>query len=1643
MPIYTVPARSLSEVQRATDVPKNSSQDATSSSKKFGEQLKSEASEEEKDNLFSCSQNKAKEVNRTYVISACKKAGDTPSKSNPEDKLMLQRRNTASKESVFSTEQLSEKSAQEAENIQTGKRLTLQRCVRTDPMETNKINRNTVSGTENRGSVAAQRNSKTVFPPSISSSDTYFAKTSCRLAEGQSNTKKRSNLSSKDSLSNVGGLSENDSCVHLKCRTITSDQKLQSEVPRSAQWVASKYSKRTLGEQLNEKGNISKVAEKERLQNLTLKHNSSERPRTPRRDTAEGLKLTPKHSTPQDMRIFSVSASRKQVSNPQTAVKKKMSVSSSPSVSRGAKGNTTYVLDSKGEALADSNSTKKDFFKAENTKVTVAVRVRPFSNREKSENAFPVVSMSGSETMVQNLDTNQVYSFNYDFSFWSFDKCHPSFASQAVIYNTLAVPLLERAFEGYNTCLFAYGQTGSGKSYTMMGFEEDRGIIPRFCEDLFTQVAQMDKQQILFHLEMSYFEVYNEKIHDLLVFKAESGQKKHPLRVREHPVLGPYVEDLTVNVVSSYADIQSWLELGNKQRATAATGMNDKSSRSHSVFTLVMTQTKAEFADEEQRDRRITSHINLIDLAGSERCSATQTVGERLKEGVSINKSLLTLGKVISALSEQSQNGKKTFIPYRDSVLTWLLKESLGGNSRTAMIATVSPAASSIEETLSTLRYAKQACSIVNVAKVNEDVNAKLIRELKAEIEKLKAAQKSAQNTDPEKYRRYLQEITSLRIKLHQQERDMAEMQRAWKVKLEQAEKRKLEETKELQKAGIAFKMDNRLPNLVNLNEDPQLSEMLLYMIKEGETTVGKHAVNSRHDIQLSGALIAVDHCIIKNIDGKVSIIPLREAKTYVNGKHISDPTVLHHGDRVILGGDHYFRFNHPVEVQKVRRPSCGTTLLCDGPKDFEFAKNELLVAQRAQLESEIEEARLKAKEEMMQGIQIAKEMAQQELTSQKEVYESKIKSLEAELKEESYKKQMQELNNQKAVNKIQELEKAKQDLELEVNFNKKRLEMETIATKQALADHTIRHAKILEALEAEKQKIAEEIKTLQKNRESGKKATAIPLNWNSLKLSMMIKEANAISNELGKNTIFCRHDKVDAKTGTATSVQVQVRNIKLGIATFWSLEKFECKLAALKELYESNDGNKAADVFYDPADEWEPDLSAASVSSFSKRRSRSFMKNRRISGCLSDVKLHPIQNISGSLNKSSICPSASESFIPGICKESVSSALDLLEENHEGGKSIADNLLTSLFTIFTGVSAISKAYEQQDEDCQENIFLLDRAAQFHSIRIISAFDQLVVLTKLWLDSVQKISTSIKSEEELKQEVKNLGGYLLLLLQGCSSDISSMVMEAWNKVNHTIRQIMKYIGLLAVLRKTDISSSEENSIMVTSLQKEFLLAIYDGVGLGLELLMDAVQEKARVVQGELVKQYPQNEIQNQIKDNAVALAKFLGNNISCCRKKERASQLPEEECVYQEIKKSMNVAAKYFELEQCLAEVYQIVSSTLQGSYQNTSQLRSCTEKICTLAGYFNNYFNLFVLPSTSANSPMQMPFMNSELDSLVDSLMMNFQLEQGQQMLKPQTLCNGTIGTQGKKLERGGGESVRKQKGIPEHFYKMQSSPA
>ncbi|KAK2086210.1 Kinesin-like protein kif14 [Saguinus oedipus] len=1080
--------------------------------------LKSDMSECENDDPLLRSAGKVRDINSTYVISASKKTGDMPLTPNPVGRLSLRRRTTRNKESSLLASEWEDTTEKTAETC-----LTLQRRTKTDSAEkwktaeTDSVKKwqmtpNVGGKTENNCVSKESRTNVKI----VNNAKNSFVASPVPLDEDSKVIEIMANKKYKETFSAPSRAKENVVLKYSSNRAPIASLS-QTEVVRSGH-LAAKPTQSKLDIKVLGTGNLYHRSIGKEIAKTSNKFGSLEK-RTPTKCITEH-KLTPKCSTPQ-LKSPAPSVLKNRMSNLQVKQRPKSSLLAN----KQERSTENTVLPEEG--TTDQNtSADKDPLKVENSQVTVAVRVRPFTSREKIEKASQVVFMNGKELTVEHPDMKQVYNFIYDVSFWSFDEYHPDYASQTTVYEKLAAPLLERAFEGFNTCLFAYGQTGSGKSYTMMGFSEEPGIIPRFCEDLFSQVARKQTQEVSYHIEMSFFEVYNEKIHDLLVCKGESGQRKQP----------------------------SWLELGNKQRATAATGMNDKSSRSHSVFTLVMTQTKTEFVEGEEHDHRITSRINLIDLAGSERCSAAHTSGDRLKF---IDCSAV-VGKEIH-----------TF---------WLLKESLGGNSKTAMIATISPAASNIEETLSTLRYANQARLIVNIAKVNEDMNAKLIRELKAEIEKLKAAQRNNRNIDPERYRLCRQEITSLRMKLHQQERDMAEMQRVWKEKFEQAEKRKLQETKELQKAGITFQMDNHLPNLVNLNEDPQLSEMLLYMIKEGTTTVGKYKPNSSHDIQLSGVLIADDHCTIENFGGTVSIIPVGEAKTYINGKRILELTVLHHGDRVILGGDHYFRFNHPVEVQKGRSPSGRDTLISEGPKDFEFAKNELLIAQRSQLEAEIKEAQLKAKEEMMQGIQIAKEMAQQELSSQKAAYEGKIKALEAELREESQRKKMQEINNQKANHKIEELEKAKQHLEQEIYVNKKRLEMETLATKQLVISHAkqfdIRHARILEALETEKQKIAKEVQILQQNRSNRDKTFTIVLNhgellqtiWSSMKLSMMIQEANAISSKLKAYYVFGRHDVSD-KSSSDTSIRV--RNLKLGISTFWSLEKFEYKLAAMKELYE------------------------------------------------------------------------------------------------------------------------------------------------------------------------------------------------------------------------------------------------------------------------------------------------------------------------------------------------------------------------------------------------------------------------------------------------------------------------------------------
>jgi len=355
--------------------------------------------------------------------------------------------------------------------------------------------------------------------------------------------------------------------------------------------------------------------------------------------------------------------------------------------------------------------------------VKVAVRVRPFNKRENNLNSKLVVKVHGNQVhldpappstsatptlskpeAVLSNDRSIPHKFTFDHSYWSHDRQDAHFAGQSQVFQDLGLDVVGNAFNGYNVCVFAYGQTGSGKTYTMMGQEDnedEQGLIPRICQTLFNKMKQADDGATTYRTEASYLEIYNEKVKDLL----GPANAEHRLKVREHPKDGPYVQNLSKHLVMDYGEIKSLMERGNAVRTTASTNMNDTSSRSHAIFTV--TFVKAGFTD--GLPHETVSKIHLVDLAGSERANASGATGQRLKEGGHINKSLVTLGSVISALAEASKaatnHGKQPFIPYRDSVLTWLLKDSLGGNSKTIMIATISPAEVNHGETLSTLRY--------------------------------------------------------------------------------------------------------------------------------------------------------------------------------------------------------------------------------------------------------------------------------------------------------------------------------------------------------------------------------------------------------------------------------------------------------------------------------------------------------------------------------------------------------------------------------------------------------------------------------------------------------------------------------------------------------------------------------------------------------------------------------------------------------------------------------------------------------------------------------------------------------------------------------------------------------------------------
>ncbi|XP_045905449.1 kinesin-like protein KIF1A isoform X11 [Micropterus dolomieu] len=673
--------------------------------------------------------------------------------------------------------------------------------------------------------------------------------------------------------------------------------------------------------------------------------------------------------------------------------------------------------------------------------VKVAVRVRPFNSREMGKESKCIIQMSGNTTTIINpKQAKDNKSFNFDYSYWSHTSPEDvNYASQMQVYKDIGEEMLLHAFEGYNVCIFAYGQTGAGKSYTMMGkqdVKDQQGIIPLLCEDLFTKINDNTDNSMSYSVEVSYMEIYCERVRDLL-----NPKNKGNLRVREHPLMGPYVEDLSKLAVTSYNDIQDLMDSGNKARTVAATNMNETSSRSHAVFNIIFTQKRHD-AETDNTSEKV-SKISLVDLAGSERADSTGAKGTRLKEGANINKSLTTLGKVISALAEvdsgSNKNKKKkkveSHIPYRDSVLTWLLRENLGGNSRTAMVAALSPADINYDETLSTLRYADRAKQIRCNAVINEDPNNRLVRELKEEVSRLKdllyaqglgdiiemtnamtgmspspslSALSSRAGSIASLHDRIMFSPGSEEAieRLKETEKIIAELNETWEEKLRRTEAIRMEREALLAEMGVAMREDGgtvgvfspkKTPHLVNLNEDPLMSECLLYYIKDGITRVGRVDASSRQDIVLSGHFIKDEHCTFTSSTGPmgetVVLEPCEEAETYVNGKRVTEPTILKSGNRIILGKSHVFRFNHPVQARAEReRTPCAETPA--EPVDWAFAQRELLDKQGIDMKQEMEQ-RLQELEDQYRK---EREEANNLLEQQRLDYESKLEALQKQV---------------------------------------------------------------------------------------------------------------------------------------------------------------------------------------------------------------------------------------------------------------------------------------------------------------------------------------------------------------------------------------------------------------------------------------------------------------------------------------------------------------------------------------------------------------------------------------------------------------------------------------------------------------------
>ena len=773
--------------------------------------------------------------------------------------------------------------------------------------------------------------------------------------------------------------------------------------------------------------------------------------------------------------------------------------------------------------------------------IVVGVRVRPFNQREKARESQCCIDMPGGNQTKIFDDAGKEKTFTFDHSFWSHDGYRTlengymepeddKYADQKIVFDTVGKQILDNAWQGYHCCLFAYGQTGAGKSYSMVGYGENKGIVPISCNEIFRRIGENKDPDKSYEVQVSMLEIYNEKVQDLLINPNKRPQSG--LKIRESKVLGIFVDGLSKHPVTSYDEISRKMDDGYNNRTIGSTLMNATSSRAHTIVTIEFKQLTMVAKKKSEK----LSMINLVDLAGSERSGSTGATGDRLKEGCNINKSLLILGNVINCLADKAIGKNKNMLPpYRDSALTRILQNALGGNSKTVMICALSPASINYEETLSTLRYADRAKKIQNKAVINESEHDKMVRLLKEENVNLKKLIEDLQKKiggggggpiSSEDQQAFLE----LKEQYEANQKVMGDMQKTFEEKLEEAKKHEGE--------NIGQRVDIKLPHLVVLNEDPQLSYKLKYPLNELPVYVGRKNGNPEPQIKLSGIGIKQNHAVFFKQGDEILLKPQdKESQKYIyiNGKKIGiDGQIVHTKDRIVFGNNTIFIY---------MKKSTGDDIYSI---DWENAQMELQKEIELENKRQIEETEKKKQDE----INLLKKDFEEEYSKRKKEIEDKLRK-----QVEEYELKLKEINQNAEKQRIEQ-ERLNQEKKL-----KERMKQ--------LEEEKVRKRREIEIKEKEEMLRREQLKKEQDNIHNNSES----LENNLTNILKKIQKMNIIITELKRNinleAILQKNLVEEIKEiKNGSNIAIRVENFEEGTVYYWTPDIFHNRYDLMKELF-------------------------------------------------------------------------------------------------------------------------------------------------------------------------------------------------------------------------------------------------------------------------------------------------------------------------------------------------------------------------------------------------------------------------------------------------------------------------------------------